>query len=281
MISEKKIKSSSPQILNSWVQKIQSNTKLGYEYIRNDDENKPLPCPITILRKDFDALKEIESELRYEIPLLSVDSNDRFDWSYVGPLGTHSLSGYNLKFGRIYRLNMFWESEGINFFPRGILKLDALKVLWFQSEILDFLPDNFGDLISLEKLNFTRCRMMKLPDSIGNLKKLKYLYIQFGECQFENYVKLERFPESFYDLKELKLVQLSVNSFNLSPSILKFKNLSGFKFFLWTSEGTDIPLEIENDVKEMKKLRILNIHGKILYGGKEIDIWAPLRSIIG
>lgn len=108
--------------------------------------------------------------------------------------------------------------------PGWLSELKDLKGLWLNENNLTSLPDNICQLSGLKNLYLGKNNLTMLPEKIGKLKDLILIAL-------ENNTALKQLPDSFWDLKNLKELDISNTSIeNIDERIANLKNLEVLKF---------------------------------------------------
>ncbi|MFX1479831.1 MAG: leucine-rich repeat domain-containing protein [Promethearchaeota archaeon] len=109
-------------------------------------------------------------------------------------------------------------SNYIKEIPEEINNLNLLKELVLDSNEISYIPDSIFKLTSLERLEINGNKIQALPKEIGNLKNLKTLGLGSNE--------IANLPMSLYELKSLETLFLGSNKLKyLSDSFCRFKSL--------------------------------------------------------
>ena len=132
-----------------------------------------------------------------------------------------------------------------------------LKEVWVENNKISTLPKDIYKLNSLKILGMGGNSLKELPREIGNIKTLKALYLWGNQ--------LKKIPTSIGALKNLSLLDLTGNYIDdLPPSLMKLSNL---KYLYLTSNKlpafSNGIIEWLNQLKEMKKVKILTMGGNI------------------
>ena len=94
--------------------------------------------------------------------------------------------------------------------PDYIGKLVNLKVLNLGQNQFEVFPSVILKLINLEKLYLNNNDLESLPKNIGELKKLNLL-------KLDNNPRLNKIPESIFEINNNKNVEISINGTGISP----------------------------------------------------------------
>ena len=151
-------------------------------------------------------------------------------------------------------------SSYIKQIPEEINRLCSLKELSVGSNEISQIPDSFCEVTSLEELCLGGNKIHGLPDRIGNLKNLKILRLGGN--------KIHILPESFCRLTSLENLNLSSNNLRNFPDfICKFKFLRHLD--LSSNNLEDLPRCIE----DLHSLEFLNISRNPLIEDSHIMNW--------
>ncbi|KAL8118027.1 disease resistance protein RUN1-like isoform X2 [Apium graveolens] len=184
--------------------------------------------------------------------------------------------------------------EKLSKLPEEIGNMKGLKMLDVGSSAIEQLPDSFGGLINLGRLHLSNCQKLRnLPNNIWKLKLLKGLYLskcsnleqlpeQLGkmQCLEELYAcdtAIERVPDSigllgrlkgldFTDCKKLKFVAKSI------------WNLNSIEY-LYLHPGDTAKISLPDSVKNMKKLKTLNLSCNVGLCLPMIQCFSSLESL--
>ena len=145
-----------------------------------------------------------------------------------------------------YLTKLTFTNTKISELPDEIVLLPFLEQLWISNNLLTNLPDDIGELSNLKLLFINNNQITKLPDSIVNLEQLIYHNFSYNLLTelpdninfiFQNtessnsaygypdvinfsHNKLTILPESFFDLNNIRSIDLSYNELTtLSESI--------------------------------------------------------------
>ncbi len=164
----------------------------------------------------------------------------------------------------------------------GIDKVDFSSNSYPNMLVLDFsnngiteIPKSIEQFINLEVLEIVGNIINEIPEEIGYLKKLKILYLNNFEDEFQN--SIAYLPESIGNLSELEELDLGENLIlkSLPKSIekckkIKFLNLQGNAF-------TSLPQEIGN----LTELTVLDLrHNQITHLPPEIGNLTKLTELL-
>ncbi|KKL78837.1 hypothetical protein LCGC14_2020860, partial [marine sediment metagenome] len=131
------------------------------------------------------------------------------------------FSGFTLKLGKFPKAILNLKSLKVLYFgrnyisniPEEIKKLSFLRELVIGSNKLTLIPDSICEITSLEALWLGGNKIQSLPENIGDLINLKIL--RAGSNQ------LKKLPESFSKLKSLENLSLSNNELKELPECIK------------------------------------------------------------
>lgn len=172
--------------------------QLSYWYLHNQKNN--------LIADTFEqAPKEIAESFilqvfkKWSLPYKSLSWPWHLDFEQ---LGVHS---YKLDYLESFLLALHeWSQYKIKKFPKGISKLQNLKILNLQFDMssLDHEPpEEVFQLTKLKELNLHKSKIKYLPKELGNLKELETLNLSNNQ--------LEEFPEAIFKLKKLKNIFLN------------------------------------------------------------------------
>ena len=189
------------------------------------------------------------------------------------------FSGLNLELDKFPKAILNLKSLKVLYFgrnyisdiPEEIKKLSYLRELGIGSNELSFIPDSICEINSLDSLWLGGNKIQSLPENIGDLLNLKKLRLQ-SNCLKElpeSFSKLEslenlslsnnqlkHLPDSFCNLKSLKWLSLSNNNLHELPEC--FKNLKSLEYLDMSRNPLVKNPEI---VKKIEKLKIKRING--------------------
>ncbi|MFX1257921.1 MAG: leucine-rich repeat domain-containing protein [Promethearchaeota archaeon] len=128
----------------------------------------------------------------------------------------------------------------ISVMPKEFESLETFHTLILSDNPVEKYPNMLDKVKSLKKLDLSDTNIKNLPESLGNHILLEELLLPIGVVNF---------PESFIDLKNLKVLVAS----NLPKNLKEFKKLKSFKLNNGKME------ELPNSLAELNQLETLEI----------------------
>ena len=212
---------------------------------------------ITLIRSDFEVIRELETLIGKKIPPLP---------SIIEPYSPYNEKnkfGFITENNRIIHLVLF--NQKLTCIPENIGSLRALRVLSLDVNLLESLPESIGSLQALETLHLCRNSLTSLPESFSSLQALKILHLGRN--------KLESLPESIGSLHSLEKVIFDFNKISILPdSFGLLKNLKELRL------GHNRIKFLPNIILSIRSLEILHIEGNKLTSLPESII--SLQSLI-
>ena len=158
------------------------------------ENNQPVEFKgTTIIKREMNAIKELEIEIGEIIPIVS-----EIEWNIFGVIIANN---------HVVGLGLY--KKGLTLLPRSIEHLTELTELYLVDNQLTTLPDSIDQLKALTKLSLINNKFTTIPDFIGRLTALVRLDLDNNQ--------LTTLPDSIGQLKSLKILNLYNNQLTAIP----------------------------------------------------------------
>jgi hypothetical protein len=139
--------------------------------------------------------------------------------------------------------------QGLNGFPKDILKNVQLQILLLDGQNIKEIPPEIKQLKNLQTLSIAKTQLTSLPPEIGQLKNLHTLFAQYN-------FSMPILPVEIWGLKNLQTLILRGNPLTQMPS--KISQLKNLKVLDLKSIGL---VELPPEIAQLKNLRDLVLSG--------------------
>ena len=196
-----------------------------------------------------------------QIALERIGEVVRVGWTEIG-LGSLELIELPKEIGELIILRRLILSHNkLTSLPSEIGNLKYLEELSAPHNEISELPIETGQLSRLTQLIIPQNKLIELPTEIGKLNNLKVLNVR------EN--RLTKLPAEIGKLKNLTSIDISCNNLQVLPAeIGRLENLKELSAsnLAWdgSREGNNNITELPSEIRQLKKLEILDLRGNPL-----------------